>query len=138
MFGRTVTLLCIVLFFFNDQATTEIYTSCHSLSLPDALPLSYRTNNDLWAGCRRRRRLRRIPRRGMLQLPSARGRQRRDPAFAVPVLRLSRHRPQGLSRRQADQRYAEKPRPFARTRGDHSTGRQFPWYATRTVPPTAA
>src|SRR3546814_16552338 len=98
MFGRTVTLLCIVLFFFNDQATTEIYTSCHSLSLPDALPIGYRTNNDLWAGCRRRRRLRRIPRRGMLQLPSARGRQRRDPAFAVPVLRLSRHRPQGLSR----------------------------------------
>src|SRR5213594_3725932 len=28
------------LFFFNDTATTEIYTSVHTLSLPDALPIS--------------------------------------------------------------------------------------------------
>src|SRR3546814_11288686 len=27
-------------FFFNDQATTEIYTYCHTLSLHDALPSS--------------------------------------------------------------------------------------------------
>src|SRR3546814_4368948 len=26
-------------FFFNDTATTEIYTSCHTLSLHDALPI---------------------------------------------------------------------------------------------------
>src|SRR3546814_15687488 len=26
--------------FFNDTATTEIYTSCHTLSLHDALPIS--------------------------------------------------------------------------------------------------
>src|SRR3546814_18250914 len=28
-----------VLFFFNDTATTEIYTYLHTLSLPDALPI---------------------------------------------------------------------------------------------------
>src|SRR3546814_7509742 len=27
-------------FFFNDTATTEIYTYCHTLSLQDALPIS--------------------------------------------------------------------------------------------------
>src|SRR3546814_17556139 len=27
-------------FFINDTATTEIYTYCHTLSLPDALPIS--------------------------------------------------------------------------------------------------
>src|SRR3546814_8556832 len=30
--------MCVV-FFFNDTATTEIYTSCHTLSLHDALPI---------------------------------------------------------------------------------------------------
>src|SRR5213594_5219488 len=29
-----------VFFFFNDTATTEIYTSVHTLSLHDALPIS--------------------------------------------------------------------------------------------------
>src|SRR3546814_353539 len=28
------------MFFFNDTATTEIYTYCHTLSLHDALPIS--------------------------------------------------------------------------------------------------
>src|SRR3546814_5128031 len=28
-----------MLFFFNDTATTEIYTYCHTLSLHDALPI---------------------------------------------------------------------------------------------------
>src|SRR3546814_1147096 len=31
-------LVC-TLFFFNDTATTEIYTYCHTLSLHDALPI---------------------------------------------------------------------------------------------------
>src|SRR5216110_3621660 len=30
----------LFLFFFNDTATTEIYTSSHTLSLHDALPIS--------------------------------------------------------------------------------------------------
>src|SRR3546814_14295703 len=30
----------MVFFFFNDTATTEIYTYLHTLSLPDALPIS--------------------------------------------------------------------------------------------------
>src|SRR3546814_19014550 len=30
----------IFFFFFNDPSTTEIYTYCHTLSLPDALPIS--------------------------------------------------------------------------------------------------
>src|SRR5213594_5271620 len=34
--------LIILFFFFNDTATTEIYTSVHTLSLHDALPISAR------------------------------------------------------------------------------------------------
>src|SRR3546814_9039502 len=30
----------MLLFFFNETATTEIYTYCHTLSLHDALPIS--------------------------------------------------------------------------------------------------
>src|SRR3546814_17278799 len=30
----------LYIFFFNDTATTEIYTYCHTLSLHDALPIS--------------------------------------------------------------------------------------------------
>src|SRR3546814_8662636 len=30
------------MFFFNDTATTEIYTYCHTLSLHDALPIYFR------------------------------------------------------------------------------------------------
>src|SRR5213594_4520907 len=45
-------------FFFNDTATTEIYTSVHTLSLHDALPISRRTAPG-WprtgGGCGRRR-----------------------------------------------------------------------------------
>src|SRR6056300_1338379 len=32
--------LCIFFFFFNDTATTEIYTNLNTLSLHDALPIS--------------------------------------------------------------------------------------------------
>src|SRR3546814_11585960 len=32
-------LSCDVVFFLNDTATTEIYTYCHTLSRPDALPI---------------------------------------------------------------------------------------------------
>src|SRR3546814_11164040 len=32
----------VVFFFFNDTATTESYTYCHTLSLHDALPISMR------------------------------------------------------------------------------------------------
>src|SRR5881227_4511059 len=32
--------LCCSFFFFNDTATTEIYTTVHTLSLHDALPIS--------------------------------------------------------------------------------------------------
>src|SRR5213594_5245469 len=36
----TLVLFCMYLFcFFNDTATTEIYTSVHTLSLHDALPI---------------------------------------------------------------------------------------------------
>src|SRR6188474_3582535 len=38
-------LLC--LFFFNDTATTEIYTSLHTLSLHDALPICHRRRHRL-------------------------------------------------------------------------------------------
>src|SRR3546814_3084271 len=36
----TVSHSIIILFFFNDTATTEIYTYLHTLSLHDALPIS--------------------------------------------------------------------------------------------------
>src|SRR5216110_4058427 len=32
--------MSLIFFFFNDTATTEIYTSSHTLSLHDALPTS--------------------------------------------------------------------------------------------------
>src|SRR3546814_14060231 len=34
-------IVCFILFCFNDTATTEIYTYCHTLSLHDALPISW-------------------------------------------------------------------------------------------------
>src|SRR6187551_4071417 len=34
--------MCILFFFFNDTATTEIYTTHNTLSLHDALPISRR------------------------------------------------------------------------------------------------
>src|SRR3546814_1788173 len=40
-------------FFFNDTATTEIYTYCHTLSLHDALPIS----SDYFAAARNSRRV---------------------------------------------------------------------------------
>src|SRR3546814_12029275 len=36
-------LRCAICFFFNDTATTEIYTYLHPLSLHDALPISMNT-----------------------------------------------------------------------------------------------
>src|SRR3546814_6133863 len=33
-------MFVVMFFFFNDTATTEIYTYLHTLSLPDALPIS--------------------------------------------------------------------------------------------------
>src|SRR6059058_3907875 len=33
-------IISLFFFFFNDTATTEIYTSLHTLSLHDALPIS--------------------------------------------------------------------------------------------------
>src|SRR3546814_10925531 len=35
----------VVCCFFNDTATTEIYTYCHTLSLHDALPISVATGH---------------------------------------------------------------------------------------------
>src|SRR3546814_7890769 len=35
----SVIILCFFIFFFNDTATTEIYTYLHTLSLHDALPI---------------------------------------------------------------------------------------------------
>src|SRR5213594_3146250 len=39
---ETVIRTCYSFFFFNDSANTEIYTSVHTLSLHDALPISRR------------------------------------------------------------------------------------------------
>src|SRR5216110_4074633 len=49
-------MLCLF-FFFNDTATTEIYTSSHTLSLHDALPIYSRSLKDpevatCWPGVR--------------------------------------------------------------------------------------
>src|SRR3546814_6981190 len=48
-----LSLSSVVFFFFNDPASTEIYSSCHSLSLHDALPFwsrRYRTGSLMRAG----------------------------------------------------------------------------------------
>src|SRR3546814_3395503 len=34
-----IRIVLLWMFFFNDTATTEIYTYCHTLSLHDALPI---------------------------------------------------------------------------------------------------
>src|SRR3546814_12704327 len=34
-------VICFLFFFFNDTATTEIYTYLHTLSLHDALPIYF-------------------------------------------------------------------------------------------------
>src|SRR3712207_9357711 len=54
---------CLLIFFFNDTATTEIYT----LSLHDALPISWR------ASCRRAREAGGRGRRWAPRRPSPRG-----------------------------------------------------------------
>src|SRR5216110_1562449 len=41
MLTNSLILFFLFLFFFNDTATTEIYTSSHTLSLHDALPISH-------------------------------------------------------------------------------------------------
>src|SRR3546814_14691839 len=43
----------MVIVFFNDTATTEIYTYCHTLSLHEALPIAARLHHG-WPGRRRR------------------------------------------------------------------------------------
>src|SRR3546814_6376945 len=39
-----------IFFFFNDTATTEIYTYCHTLSLHDALPICHSPGGQSRAG----------------------------------------------------------------------------------------
>src|SRR3546814_19426308 len=51
---ETMTMCCSCLFVFNDTATTEIYTYCHTLSLHDALPISRRWAQAAIASGRRR------------------------------------------------------------------------------------
>src|SRR3546814_18966008 len=66
-----------VLLFFNDTATTEIYTYGHTLSLHDALPISSRTDR---ARRRAGRSTRRRPaRRAAAARSSARGGERFRP-----------------------------------------------------------
>src|SRR3546814_3730371 len=43
MLYRVMLIVLVCCFFFNDPATTEIYTSSHTLSLHDALPISRQT-----------------------------------------------------------------------------------------------
>src|SRR5216110_4110162 len=40
--------MVLFFFFFNETATTEIYTSSHTLSLHDALPISRATRWNAW------------------------------------------------------------------------------------------
>src|SRR6184192_994482 len=41
---QVITRVYILFFFFNDPATTEFYTSIDTLSLHDALPISFDEN----------------------------------------------------------------------------------------------
>src|SRR3546814_7900760 len=47
--------MCVVGFFFNDTATTEIYTYLHTLALHDALPISCPTASATMTWMRSRR-----------------------------------------------------------------------------------
>src|SRR5881296_4737712 len=79
----------ICFFFFNDTATTEIYTLLYTLSLHDALPIS------------RRRLLRgRVVRRGPRRLPRRRSRARRAAAGAAGPARPGDRRETRARRRE--------------------------------------
>src|SRR3546814_465128 len=71
----------MIVFFFNGTATTEIYTYRHTLSLHDALPISWGTPR--WAR-------RTSPRSGPGPTPSARQPRQRPPR---PPSRHARPRP---------------------------------------------
>src|SRR5687767_15971637 len=76
-FGARYTILILTLlhFFFNDTATTEIYT----LSLHDALPISNARKRALPHRCRRRRTLRRRDRGRSARSGSSRPRRSGSP-----------------------------------------------------------
>src|SRR3546814_12884838 len=44
--------VALYVFFFNDPATTELYTYCHPLSLHDALPISLDAPAAIFGGYR--------------------------------------------------------------------------------------
>src|SRR3546814_15603350 len=93
--------MCLILFFFNDTATTVIYTYGHTLSLHDALPISGEGNDEANArrygnrtgpdgGGARRRAARRID-----------GDRSNDPGSDIE---LQRQRGSALAPRPADRR----------------------------------
>src|SRR3546814_10303241 len=45
-------MIVFIFFLFNDTATTEIYTYCHTLSLHDALPISRHAGYRVHGGAR--------------------------------------------------------------------------------------
>src|SRR3546814_3980497 len=73
--------LSLLFFFFNDTATTEIYTYGHTLSLHDALPISAR-DHDLGGVLRRRQR--RQPQQLRFVGAGVRSRQCRRAQRAIP------------------------------------------------------
>src|SRR3546814_16558322 len=84
-------LIFTLLFFFNEMATTEIYTYFHTLSLHDALPISLRERAH--AGLGHRRAARRHREQGK---PRMRGRRMVDrPAQHVGL----EHHPRAAARR---------------------------------------
>src|SRR3546814_7171649 len=89
------------MFFFTDTATTEIYTSCHPLSLHDALLISHRPAHAADRGCRVRRG------GGRRLLPGRIGHDDRQP---------DRFRPPSDRRRSPHHRFRRTAQPVPATR----------------------
>src|SRR3546814_14243999 len=114
----------IVCFFFNDTATTEIYTYFPTLSLPDALPI-YPVAAAAGRARRTRHRLRRGRGDGRPRPPARRGSQprRTGPARFRPVApgraaRAAAHDPAPAARRLRPGTARRPQPPPARDRGD--------------------
>src|SRR6188474_3930333 len=82
--------LIFFFFFFKDPATTETYTSLHTLSLHDALPISgWRRGSPRrwWRPARRARAARRSPARPRSEEHTSELQSRNDISYAVFCLK---------------------------------------------------
>src|SRR3546814_5732417 len=83
--------MLILVFFFNDTATPEIYTYRHTLALPDALPISSPNARAAWRDARHRARRELQPAPASIAMSGTAARHGRRSAYRrnCPVCRPS-------------------------------------------------